>query len=39
MGVEETHVTHVLAPSLTPQGEILVRMVCCGIERMVGVVS
>ena len=30
---------HALAPSLTPQGEILVRMVSCGMVGMAGVVS
>ena len=30
---------HVLAPRLTPQGGILVRMVNCGMVGMAGVVS
>ena len=30
---------HALAPSLTPQGGILVRMVSCGMVGMAGVVS
>ena len=31
-------ITDVLAPSLTPLGGILVRMVSCGMVRMAGVV-
>ena len=30
---------HALAPSLTPQGGILVKMVSCGMLGMAGVVS
>ena len=30
---------HVLTPSLTPRGGILVRMVSCGMVGMAGVVS
>ena len=30
---------HALAPSLTPQGGIVVRMVSCGMVGMAGVVS
>ena len=30
---------HALAPSLTPRGGILVRMVSCGMVGMAGVVS
>ena len=31
--------THVLAPSLTPRRDYLVRTVSCGMVRMAGVVS
>ena len=32
-------ITHVLSPSLTPRGGILVKVVSCGMVGMAGVVS